>query len=60
MLLCAVVGHGVSGGRDGRCGGLLLPPLPLGCCVGGQKEGGGGEEGEEAEGEGPRGTDVGD
>ena len=46
----------VSGGCDGRRGGLLLPPFPRGLCVGGQKEGGGeggaGEAGEEHRGEG--------
>ena len=38
ILSCAVVGHAVSGGRDGRCGGPLLAPVPYGVCVGGQKE----------------------
>ena len=38
---------------DGRRGGLLLPSVPHGCCVGGQKEGeeGGGEEGGGEEGD---------
>ena len=45
----AVVGHAVSGGCDGRRGGLL-PPFPRGFCAGGQN-GGGGEQ-EEAGGAG--------
>ena len=36
------------GRQGGRSGGLLLPPFPHGLCVGGQKEGGGEEGGEEA------------
>ena len=36
VLLSAVAGHAVSGGCDGRRGGLLLPPFPRGLCVGGQ------------------------
>ena len=42
VLSSAVAGHAVSGGCDGGHGGLLLSPVPHGCCVGGQKEGGGG------------------
>ena len=34
----------VLAGRAGRAGGLLLPPLPHGFCVGGQEEGGRGGE----------------
>ena len=49
VLLSAVAGHAVSGGCDGRRGGLLLPPFPRGFCVGGQKEGGGGGGGAEEE-----------
>ena len=61
---CMLVLHGavpVSAGpgrQGGRSRGLLLPPLPHGLCVGGQKGGGGGEgegEGEEAFG-GTRGS----
>ena len=51
VLLSAVAGHAVSGGCDGRRGGLRLRPFPRGFCVGGQKEGGGGAE-EEHGGEG--------
>ena len=50
VLLSAVAGHAVSGGYDGRRGGLLLRPFPRGFGVEGQKRGGG-ERGEgEAEG----------
>ena len=56
VLLSAVAGHAVSGGCDGRSGGLLLSPFPHGLCVGGQKEGGGGEEGGEEAFRGARGS----
>ena len=52
VLLSAVAGHAVSGGCDGRRGGLRLRPFPRGFCVGGQKEGGGGGAGEEYDGDG--------
>ena len=48
-VLLSAAGHAVSGGCDGRRGGLLLPPFPRGFCVGGQKEGGGGGGGAEEE-----------
>ena len=52
VLLSAVAGHAVSGGCDGRRGGLRLRPFPRGFCVGGQMEGGEGGAGEEHRGEG--------
>ena len=45
-ILCAVPVFTGLVRQGGRGGGLLLPPLPHGWCVGGQKEGGGGGEGE--------------